>query len=158
MEQPAATHEAQDVWERLYLSDSERLWRALLGFTRDAEIASDAMAEAFAQALRRGSAIRDPGAWVWRVAFRIAAGELKARGRRAPAEEGSYEDSHEGVFLLDQLQRLSAKQRGALVLHYYAGYRIREIARLLDSSVAAVKVHLFRGRHRLRQMMEEDDD
>ena len=38
-------------------------------------------AEAFAQALRRGTAIRDPRSWVWRAAYRIAAGE-KQRGAK----------------------------------------------------------------------------
>src|SRR2546430_12508817 len=45
--------------------------------------ASDAMAEAFAQALARGNELRSPQRWVWRAAFRIAAGELKARLRRS---------------------------------------------------------------------------
>jgi hypothetical protein len=40
------------------------MWRALLVFAGDAEVASDAVAEAFAQALRRGGEIRDPKRWV----------------------------------------------------------------------------------------------
>ena len=44
-------------------------------------MADDAVAEAFAQALRRRSEIREPGRWVWRAAFRIARGELKRRSR-----------------------------------------------------------------------------
>ena len=44
--------------ERLYRRDGARLWRSLLGFTGDPELAKDAMAEAFAQALGRGDAIR----------------------------------------------------------------------------------------------------
>ncbi|MEA2579143.1 MAG: aromatic-L-amino-acid/L-tryptophan decarboxylase [Actinomycetota bacterium] len=54
----------------------------LLGYTGDPEVASEAQAEAFAQLLRRGAEVRDPERWVWKAAFKIAAGELKA-GRRA---------------------------------------------------------------------------
>jgi DNA-directed RNA polymerase specialized sigma24 family protein len=61
--------------EALYRLDGGRLWRAVLMYTGDREVASDAVAEAFAQALRRDQAIRDPR-WVWRAAFRIAVGEL----------------------------------------------------------------------------------
>lgn len=68
--------------ERLYREDGARLWRALLAFSGDREVASDAVAEAFAQALGRGDAIRQPDRWVWRAAFRIAAGELEAGGGR----------------------------------------------------------------------------
>jgi hypothetical protein len=31
--------------------------------------------------MRRGDAVRSPRDWVWRAAFRIAAGELQERGR-----------------------------------------------------------------------------
>jgi RNA polymerase sigma-70 factor (ECF subfamily) len=67
--------------ERLYREDGARLWRALVAFSGDREVASDAVAEAFAQALGRGEELRDPQRWVWRAAFRIAAGELKDRRR-----------------------------------------------------------------------------
>ena len=50
-------------------------------YTGDAELASDAEAEAFAQALRRGEAVDDVAAWVWRSAFRIASGLLATRSR-----------------------------------------------------------------------------
>jgi DNA-directed RNA polymerase specialized sigma24 family protein len=81
----------QDL-EVLYRENGDRLWWALVAFTGDRDIASDAESEAFAQAIRRGEAIRDPLAWIWKAAFRIAAGELKERGRQAPPlSEPSYE-------------------------------------------------------------------
>src|SRR4029450_10299362 len=66
--------------ERLYRDQRDRMWQAVFAFAGDREVASDAVAEAFAQALRRGHAIRSPERWLWRTVFRIAAGELKRRG------------------------------------------------------------------------------
>src|SRR6478672_4298952 len=60
--------EASDI-ERLYREAGDRLWWALLAYTGDREAASDAAAEAFARALGSVDSIRDPAAWVWRVAF-----------------------------------------------------------------------------------------
>src|SRR5919201_2535752 len=78
--------------ERLYRVQGARMWHAVLAFAGDPEVASDAVAEAFAQALRRGDEIRDPERWLWRSMFKIAAGELKERGRSSPFEiEASYE-------------------------------------------------------------------
>lgn len=65
--------------EAVYREDGARLWRALYAYSNDAELAFDAAAEAFAQALGRGTAIRDVRNWVWRTAFRVAAGDLKSR-------------------------------------------------------------------------------
>ena len=145
--------------EHLYREHGERLWRALVAYAGDPEIANDAMAEAFAQALGRGDDLRDPLRWVWRVAFRVAAGELKDRHpRRAAHPEGFAEGSYPEVELLDALRRLSPKQRAAVVLHYYIGHPTKEIADILGSSAATVRVHLSHGRRRLRRILEEQDD
>src|SRR6266511_1078953 len=48
--------------ERLYRSQRGRMWQAVFAFAGDPEVASDAVAEAFAQALRRGDALRSPRA------------------------------------------------------------------------------------------------
>jgi DNA-directed RNA polymerase specialized sigma24 family protein len=69
--------------EQVYEEHGGKLWRALFLYTGDREIASDGLAEAFAQALRRGDELRSPERWVWRSAFRIAAGELSRRRRES---------------------------------------------------------------------------
>lgn len=145
--------------ERLYREDGARLWRALVAFSGNREVASDAVSEAFAQALDRGDDLRDPQRWIWRAAFRIAAGELKDRGRfRAPGVDPGYEMEEPPWRLVAGLARLSPNQRAALVLHYYAGYTTKEIAGILGASAATVRVHLSQGRKRLSRTLEEPDD
>ena len=80
----------QDRVEAVYRSVHPRLWRSLLSYTGDAELASDAEAEAFAQVLRRGDAVDDVAAWVWRSAFRIAVGPAggEVALQRSPAGGG----------------------------------------------------------------------
>jgi RNA polymerase sigma-70 factor (ECF subfamily) len=60
--------------------------------------------------------------------------------------------------LVAGLSRLSPNQRAALVLHYYVGYATKEIAGIIGSSPATVRVHLSQGRKRLRRILEEQDD
>src|SRR5688500_11642304 len=97
--------------EELYRSDGDRIWRAVFAFTGDRAVASDAVAEAIAQAIRRGRAIRDPQRWVWRAAFRIAAGDLGKRRRRPPNEVAkSYEmDTSQRENLVLPLSKLPPK-------------------------------------------------
>jgi RNA polymerase sigma factor (sigma-70 family) len=144
--------------EGVYRDHGARLWRALLGLTGDPEIASDALAEAFAQALPRGEAIREPVRWIWRAAFRIAQGELKERGRRGVVErEEAYEMEEPRVELIQALRRLSGRQRAAVVLHHLADYPVTEVAAMLGTTSSAVRVHLTRGRRRLRSLLGERD-
>ena len=145
--------------ERLYREEGARMWHAVLAFAGDPEVASDAVAEAFAQALRRGDAIRDPERWIWRTVFRVAAGQLHERRRDDRFEdEGSYELEEPARELVAALARLSPKQRAAVVLHHAVGYPLNEVAAILGSTTGAVKVHLHRGRRRLRELLEEEDD
>ena len=145
--------------ERVYREDGARLWRSIFLASGSRDIADDAVAEAFAQALRRGRALRDPAAWVWRAAFRIAAGELKVRGETEAfemQETGPMPEPFIDLWLA--LAALPHKQRASVVLADYAGWSHREIARALDSSVSAVGVHVHRARKRLRELLERTDD
>jgi RNA polymerase sigma factor (sigma-70 family) len=145
--------------EQVYRADGERLWRSLVLSFGDPELAADAMAEAFAQALRRGAAIRDPQRWVWKAAYRIAAGEKHREGSVvASGAEPTVEMMDSIVDLLRALGRLSPKQRASVVLADYAGYSHREIAVVLGTSVPTVAVHVHNARRRLREMLEVDDD
>jgi RNA polymerase sigma-70 factor, ECF subfamily len=140
--------------ETLYGEHGDRLWWALVAFSGDREIASEAASDAFAQAFRRGMAITDPLAWVWRAAFRIAAGELEERARQAPSiSEPLYELPEPAAEVSAALGQLSAQQRAAVVLHHYADRPIREIAEILGASSATVAVQLHRGRSRLRDLL-----
>lgn len=110
------------------------------------------------QAAARGLALHAPERWVWTAAFRIAAGELKVRaGHVALADRSVVDTSEAATELLEALAKLPPKQRAALVLHYYEGYRTREIAEIIGSSAATVRVHLSVGRKRLRDLLEVDD-
>jgi RNA polymerase sigma-70 factor (ECF subfamily) len=141
--------------ERVYREHGPRLWRALLAFTGDREVASDAVAEAFAQALGRGAVLRSPLHWVWRAAFRIAGGELKARRRRpASGPERSYVLPEPDPEVMQALARLPKGQRAAVVLHHVADYPVAEVAGILGSTAPAVRMQLTRGRRRLRQLLE----
>jgi RNA polymerase sigma-70 factor (ECF subfamily) len=141
----------------LFEEESPTLWRAVLAFAGDREIANDAVAEAFAQCLRRGEAVRDPRAWIWRSAFRIAAGELKDRGRWAPwPVETAVEAPDEAGSLLAALGSLPPMQRATIILRHYVGCDAGEIATTLGIARATVRVHLSRGRRRLQVLLEEE--
>jgi len=144
--------------EALYREIGPNLWRSLFAYSGDPEIASDALAEAFAQAIARGDRVRSLEPWLWTAAFRIAAGELsRRRPNTVASREPSYELPAPADHLVTALKRLPANQRIAVVMHDYADRPTKEVAEALDISVATVHVHLSRGRRRLRQLVEETD-
>ena len=70
-------------------------------------------------------------------------------------EAASAAVTPEELGLLDHVAALPESQRTVLHLHYYEGYTLREIARLLGVTVPTVKMRLKRGRDALRNTWEE---
>lgn len=147
--------------EAVYREHHQRLWRSLLGYTGDRELADEAESEAFAQALRRGDAIDEPAAWIWRTAFRIAAGLLAERADRPRPMAEAPEPPRAGpvpdplVEILSLLGTLSTQQRAVVVLRHVAGLKPTEIAELLDTTPGTVRVQLHRAHASLRATWSE---
>jgi RNA polymerase sigma-70 factor (ECF subfamily) len=132
----------------------------VLAFSGSADVADEAVAEAFVQLLRRGDAVEDPSAWAWRAAFRIAAGELKRRS--AGPVPGAVPDvgvplPEPAIDLIAALHRLTDQQRGCVVLCELAGHDAPGAARVLGTTAATVRVQRMRARRRLRELLEDDD-
>lgn len=154
---------------RTWIDHHEKLWRSLLGWSGDPDVASEATSEAFAQALRRGDAIEDVGRWVWQASFRIASGLLRDRNDRRRTQVGHHsldgsrveaapvtmpEDT---VVLLDALAQLGPDDRTAVVLTLVGGWPSADVADLLGSAPGAVRVRLHRAKAKLRDLLEDSD-
>ncbi|HEY6566373.1 MAG TPA: sigma-70 family RNA polymerase sigma factor [Actinomycetota bacterium] len=140
--------------ERLYREQGRRLWAAVFVYARDRSIADDAVAEAFAQLLRREREIHDLGAWVWTAAFRIAGGELQRRAvllHEVP--ETVHVDEFADTEILGAVATLPERQRAAVLLFYYADRPIREAAEILGVSSSTFRVHLTRARRHLSRTL-----
>ena len=146
--------------ERVWREQGTKMWRSLLELTADPDLASDALAEAFAQAMARGSAIRELDRWIWRASFKIAKGLLKEhrtviQGHDARA---TTEPPEPIADLVVALRTLSPNQRAAAILHYYADLPGSEVANILGCSQTTVRVHLMQARRRLRPLLEVHED
>ena len=151
-ESNALVDAARDRVEVLYRDHGDRLWRAVMGVAGERSVADDAVAEAFAQLLRRGDEVRDPAGWVWRAAFRIAAGDLQQGRTTDPVDiERAVEDPEPVWGLLSALRGLSEQQRAIVILRDYAGHSGASTARILGTSEPTVRVQLSRARRALRR-------
>ncbi len=156
-----------DSIDQLFRAEHDRLWRSLVAHCGDVDLATEAEAEAFTQALARGDELVDPKAWLWRAAFKIAGGLLADRRRNAsttvtdPAFGYGFDQPSAGepasdaslAEFVDLLQGLSDQQRSVVVLRYAAGFLPAEIADVLGTSPGPVRVQLHRAHTQLRDQM-----
>ncbi len=118
--------------------------------------AEDAVQDVFYKYMTKQPFFRDEDhrkAWLIRVATNRCKDMLRSRRIRSsvPLEEieehGVEQDEGE---VLSLVFGLPIKYREAIVLHYFEGYGISEIADMLSLSESAVKMRLSRGRELLK--------
>lgn len=115
----------------------------------------DLLQEAVARVLRRRrlTDLDNPGAYLRRTMVNLASNHRRtlAHRRRAmvrlEASGGPVGDVYPSD--LNELLRLSPKERAVLYLSEVEGYRYAEIGRLLGCSEATARKRAMRGRHRL---------
>jgi RNA polymerase sigma-70 factor (ECF subfamily) len=158
MEDVGAPVEREHDFDRLFREDAPGVWRTMVAFTGGRrDIAEEAVAEAFARALQHEAGIRDPIAWIYRTAFRIARAEMRRQGRHGEATETAEEDAAGTGEVLRALRQLSPNQRAAIVLRYEADLPVDEVARRMGIAAPTVRVHLHRGRNRLRELLGAEE-
>jgi RNA polymerase sigma-70 factor (ECF subfamily) len=128
----------------------------------------DVVQEALMHALQAwpvAGEIRQPQAWLMRIAHNAALDALRQRKRRGWLEpEAAVDDLPDEIAAADtrvaaaaslaHFMHLSTIERAAVVLADVLGYSLVETGDLLDMSVAAVKSALHRGRTRLKAVAQ----
>lgn len=129
--------------------------------------AEDSVHEAFLAILKNLNKISDvecpkTRAYIAIIVERKAIDILRARSKVVPWNE---EDAPCGVTipppggaLADALAKLSAQYREVLLLRYYHGYSVREIARVLQMRPSAVQKRIQRARDALQIQLEEEGE
>jgi RNA polymerase sigma-70 factor (ECF subfamily) len=145
-------------FDALFRAEGDRVYRTLFAFTGGrTDVAQEATAEAFARAVAQGERLREPVAWIYRVAFNVAIDELRRDRRRAPEQDGAV-PPHELTGLLEALGALSPNQRAAVVLRHVLDLDVTEVADRMGIATPTVRVHLHRARGRLRELLGSEED
>jgi RNA polymerase sigma factor (sigma-70 family) len=138
--------------------------RTITLMLRDQSRAEEIAQDAFIQLLLgwpKISRYERPGAWVRRVAVRLAMRSIRRDQLWARVREGFLPSTpaRSSRFDVDgAIRRLPASQRAAIVLHYYEDRPLAEVAMILGCAEPTARVHLHHGRNRMRELLGEDDD
>jgi RNA polymerase sigma-70 factor, ECF subfamily len=137
--------------------------------TRDPERAQDAVQEALIKAWRDLPSLREVDAfdgWLRQLLVRSCIDELRRR-RRLSVEVELIDSMHPHVTdaaisiterdaLERGFRRLDPEQRSLVVLYYYQGLPLEEVATALRIPAGTAKSRLFRAREALRAALEAD--
>lgn len=99
--------------------------------------------------------------WLFRIMVNQAKDILNKRVDSIEFEESymnASENNYESNYLGDEFKQLPERYKIPLVLYYYAGFNVTEIAEQLDVSKNTVKTRLARGRGKLKMVLEGEEN
>lgn len=146
-----------------------RLVGSLRLYTGDAELAAELAQEALVRVIERWASVATmphPEAWTYRVAFNLARSRLRRvrAERRAHVRTGPPPVSeHDGdlaaaIAVRRAVALLPPRQRQAVVLRFYGGLALTEVAEAMRCRPGTVKAHLHQAMAGLRLAGLADDD
>jgi len=147
-------------------ADADELFRTtyprLAGWVRrlvdDDDTAHEIASEAFVRLLSRWSRVDNPQSYLYMIATNLVRDHWRKteRERRAIRNVTAAADADavslpgQDVDVRNLIEGLPAKLRDPFLLHYYAGFAIREVATLLHRPEGTIKADLFAARAKLK--------
>jgi RNA polymerase sigma-70 factor, ECF subfamily len=160
----------RELQARFVDENLRRVFRQIYRIVGNVHDAQDLTQEAFIKALQRQEQLKDglkAAHWLSRIATNTAIDFLRRSGRvsfceitdapesRSETPEASVLRSEQRTWLAEGLERLTPRERAALVLRDMEDLPAEEVARRLDCSKATVRSHIANARIKLRKFAEK---
>ncbi len=128
----------------------------------DDDTAHEIASEAFTRLLSRWSGLENPQSYLYMIATNLVRDHWRKSGRErtayrtmtAASAEASYQPAQD-VDVRALIEALPERLRSAFLLHYYAGFGVREVAEMLGRPEGTIKADLFHARTRLKAAVGE---
>lgn len=150
--------------EQLFTANYPKLAGWVRRLVDDDETAHEIASEAFVRLLSKWTSpdkLDNPQSYLYMIATNLVRDHWRKteRERRAMrtvtagADHEPYSDPAQDVDVRELIQQLPARLRDPFLLHYYAGFGIREIAVLLKRPDGTIKADLYHARAKLKEAL-----
>ncbi|MGW8266133.1 MAG: RNA polymerase sigma factor [Longimicrobiales bacterium] len=161
----------RDAYRLLVRRYGDALYGHALRMVGSQDEATDLVQRALVRGYRKLASCRDRervGAWLFRILSNLAKDHLRSRSRRdvsldrlpevpeggGDPLEAAYRGEVRGRLQL-AMGQLTPEQREAFVLKHVEGRSYEEMAAVLDTSVASLKMRVHRAREALQHLLED---
>ncbi len=168
------------AFRQLVEHHQDRVVNTCYGYVHDAEDAEDLAQEVFIEVHRSVHQFRGDAklsTWIYRIAVTKSLDHLRAKKRKkrfsslfrtsiddgaatalsdgAATPDQQLEDEQRKQILLHAIQQLPDQQQTAFTLSKYEDLSYKEIAEVMDTSVASVESLLFRAKKNLQKQLHD---
>lgn len=152
-------------FETLYRKYFDVVYRICFLYMKNEADSSDMVQETFEKLIKSKPKFENEEkakAWLIVTASNTCKTQLKKwwNKKRIPYEEELVDFTtfkEPGLDLKDSINKLESKYSVLLFLHYYEGFKLREIAKILKENESTLKTRLVKARQLLKLELEESD-
>lgn len=154
-----------DAYGSLIIQYQDYMYRVAFLYVKNEDLALDAVSECILQAFQSIRTLKKPEyfkTWLTRILIRCAADTLRQALSAAPMDTVQIPapepdiSSEEKWDLYDAIDVLPERYRTVIILKYFSGMTISEIAYAMNIPEGSVKSDLSRARGELRHCLKED--
>ena len=154
----------REAMERLFLGESEYLYKMAFLYMKNKEDSLDLVQECILRCIASLKRLKHPRyfrTWMTRILINCAHEEWERRGKYDLAEDtvfaaGESFPKEETLDLYRAIDHLNYPYRDIIIQYYFAGNKLSEIAQSLDIPVGTVKVYHSRAKRKLKCMLEAE--
>ena len=150
---------AKENYEYLFGKYGEKIYRTIFCYCKNVADSEDIMQETFLKLFETNEQFESEEHiknWLYKVAINRAINVKKSKWYKYQTLDETYAmNTEEQEDLYESIMKLPDKYRVVIILYYYEGYAIKEIAQLLSKSVSTINTQLQRARKRLKKYIEE---
>ncbi|EMF0378313.1 RNA polymerase sigma factor [Enterococcus hirae] len=154
---------SKNLLSELIREEYEKMFRITMNYVHNKEEALDVMQDSFHKALaaiEQGKEIEQFSAWFYRILIRTAidAWRKQKRNQSETLEEETIQLAHTMDDSLTDLhgiiEGIDSPEKEILILHFFEGFRLKEIAEILDLNENTVKTKMYRTLNQLRKILQ----
>ncbi len=149
---------SEEEFQEFYRDHYRRIQRTIIGITRSQMVSEELTQDAFLKAwkgLPFFGMKSTLSTWIFQIAINVALDWIRTHKmtKWVPLLETSVDLSPQGKAIEEALDELLEDDRLILVLHYYEGFKAKELKKILVIPEGTVKSRLFSAKKKLRKIL-----
>ncbi len=154
--------EKEALIEQQFIADYKKLYRLAYSYVHNENDALDIVQESAYKAIKNSSSLKNvqyAGTWIYRIVINESIQFLrKQKQQTVPLYEvdGEAEDTYTDLDLRRALEQLEPLDKTVIVLRFFEGLQLNQIAQMLDENLNTVKSRLYRSLKKLKLSLADE--
>ena len=148
--------------EQQLIVDYKKLYRLAYSYVHNENDALDLVQESAYKAIKNSHSLKNPqyvSTWLYRIVINESISFLRKHKQQDTVLyelDGETEDLYIDIDLHQALDRLEPLDKTVVVLRYFEGMQLNQIAQTLDENLNTVKSRLYRSLKKLKLSLAEE--